>query len=265
MLGQDTIKLSFTDTLNAVADSFPATVFDLSNIAGGGVQVEESMEMIQRTQTMPPTWFFIYLFVLLGFFAWIRLYYGNILTQTIQASTNFQMATRMFKDNSLLQIQLDNILYAFYFLNIAFLLYLVEERFQIYPYGLQGGPLYFFNLAFLVGIFFGRIVFVILTGFLFNRLNIFREYLYNTFIFNKLMGMTILPVLLFVVYTTEVLKEVFFWLAIAIATLVVFMRLIRGLVFSFKKDVSIFYMFLYLCALEIAPLVLLYRWLEGVL
>ena len=32
-----------------------------------------------------------------------------------------------------------------------------------------------------------------------------------------------------------------------------------------KKDISIFYMFLYLCALEISPLVLLYRWLEGML
>jgi len=265
MLGQDTIKLSFTDTLNAVAESFPATVFDLSNIAGGGVQGEESMEMVQKAQTMLPTWFFIYLFLLLGFFAWIRLYYGNILTQTVQASTNFQVATRMFKDNSLLQIQLDNILYAFYFPNIAFLLYLVEGRFQIYPYGLQGGALFFFNLAFLVGIFFGRIVFVILTGFLFNRLKIFKEYLYNTFIFNKLMGLAILPLLLFVVYTSGVLQEVFFWLAMAIVTLVVFMRLIRGLVFSFKKDVSIFYMFLYLCALEIIPLALLYRWLEGIL
>ena len=265
MLGQDTIKLSFTDTLNAVADSFPAAIFDLSSIAGGGVQVEESMEIMQRSQTLTPTWFFIYLFLLLVFFAWIRLYYGNILTQTIQASTNFQVATRMFKDNSLLQIQLDNILYAFYFLNIAFLLYLVEGRFQIYPYELQGGSLYFFNLAFMVGIFFGRIVFVILTGFLFNRLNIFREYLYNTFIFNKLIGMTILPVLLFVVYTTGMLQEVFIWLAMAIVTLVVFMRLIRGLVFSFKKYVSIFYMFLYLCALEIIPLALLYRWFEGIL
>ena len=135
----------------------------------------------------------------------------------------------------------------------------------MYPYGLQGGSLYFFNLALLVGIFFGRIVFVNLTGFLFNRLKIFREYLYNTFIFNKLMGMAILPVLLFVVYTTGVLQEVFFWLAITIVTLVVFMRLIRSLVFSFKKDVSIFYMFLYLCALEIIPLTLLYRWLEGIL
>ena len=51
MLGQDTIKLSFTDTLNAVAESFPATVFDLSNIAGGGVQGEESMEMIQKAHS----------------------------------------------------------------------------------------------------------------------------------------------------------------------------------------------------------------------
>ena len=104
-----------------------------------------------------------------------------------------------------------------------------------------------------------------LAGFLFNRIKIFKEYLYNSFIFNKLMGMAILPLLLFVVYTTGILQKAFFWLTLATVVLVIIMRLIRGVVFSFKKDVSIFYMFLYLCALEISPLVLLYRWLEGIL
>ena len=241
------------------------SVFDVSTIAGGVVPVEGGLELMQKVQIIPPVWLFIYLFVLLGFFAWIRLYYGNILTQTVQASTNFQVTSTMFKDNSLLQIQLDNILYVLYFLSIAFLLYLIEEGFQLKPYELQGGLLYLFNLALLVGVFFGRIVFVNLAGFLLNRIKIFREYLYNTFIFNKLMGIAIPPVLLFVVYTSGILQEVFFWLALTTVALVIIMRLIRGVVFSFKKDVSIFYMFLYLCALEISPLVLLYRWLEGIL
>jgi hypothetical protein len=141
----------------------------------------------------------------------------------------------------------------------------VEGRLQLQPYGLNDGLLYLFNLAMLLGIFFGRIVFVNLTGFLFNRVKIFREYLYNAFIFNKLMGLAVLPLLLLVVYTTGALREVFFWLAVSAVILVVIMRFIRGVVFSFKKDVSIFYMFLYLCALEITPLALLYRWIEGIL
>ena len=81
------------------------------------------MELILKAQIIPPAWLFFYLFVLLGFFAWIRIYYGNILTQTSSGFTNFQVASKMFKDNSLLQIQLDNVLYGFYFLSIAFLFF----------------------------------------------------------------------------------------------------------------------------------------------
>mgnify|MGYP002750926171 CR=1 FL=1 len=79
------------------------------------------------------------------------------------------------------------------------------------------------------------------------------------------MGVIILPLLLFIVYTTGIVQKVFFWMALTVVALVIIMRLLRGIVFSFKKDVSIFYMFLYLCALEIVPLALLYKWIEGIL
>ena len=222
-------------------------------------------EILLKTINYQPTWYFIYLFLLAGFFAWIRIYYGNILVQTVQAAVNFQVANRMFKDNSLLQSQLDRVLYLFYFFSMAFLLYYVELRLGMTPYALQGGWLYLFNLALLLGIFLGRIFLLNTAGFLFNRIRIMREYLYNVFIFNKLSGMALLPMMFLLVYTKGWLQEVMFWLTLAMVLGVFLMRLIRGVVFSYRKEVLIFYMFLYLCALEIAPLVLLYRWLEGVL
>ena len=225
----------------------------------------ESLVWMEKVQVHQPAWLFISLFLLVSIFAWIRMYYGNILMQTIQASTNFQVTSRMFKDNSLLQIQLDNVLYVFYFLSAGLLIYVAENRFGLYPYGLTGMKLYLFNMGLLAGVFLTRVVLINLSGFLFSRIGVFREYLYNSFIFNKLLGITLLPLLLLLVYTTGIIREVFQWTAVVTVSVIYFMRIIRGFVFSFKKDVSIFYMFLYLCALEIAPLVLLYRWLEGIL
>ena len=223
------------------------------------------LQLVERVQTYQPTWYFVYLFLLMGLFAWIRLYYGSILTQTVQATTNFQVANKMFKNNSLLQNQLDGALYLFYFLSMAFLLYYVELRIAILPYGLQGGLLFFFNLALLVALFLGRVVLHTITGILFNRVRIIREYLYNMFIYNKLSGLIALPLLFLLVYTRGTLQDVLFWISIFALASIVVMRLIRTIVFSYRKEVLFFYMFLYLCALEIAPLVLLYRWLEGVL
>jgi len=223
------------------------------------------LQLVERIQLYQPTWYFVYLFLLMGLFAWIKLYYGNILTQTVQASINFQATSKMFKNNSLLQNQLDVALYLFYFLSMTFLLYYVELRIAILPYGLQGGQLFFFNLALLVALLLGRVVIHTFIGILFGRLRIIREYLYNMFIFNKLSGLVALPLLFMLVYTRGTLQDVLFWISIFALASIVVMRVIRAIVFSYRKEVLIFYMFLYLCALEIAPLVLLYRWLEGVL
>jgi hypothetical protein len=141
----------------------------------------------------------------------------------------------------------------------------VEERMGLVPYRLGGLLLYLFNFALLVGLFLSRTLLVNLMGSLFNQLALLREYLYHTFIFNKLLGIIILPLSLFVVYTQGIIQQIFIWISFGALGVILVMRIIRGVSFSFKKDVSIFYMFLYLCALEFAPLVLLYRWLEGVL
>ena len=143
----------------------------LAVITGSGSELEPGLvttglQIVERVQTHQPTWYFVYLFLLMGLFAWLKLYYGNILTQTVQASTNFQVANKMFKNNSLLQNQLDGGLYLFYFLSMAFMLYYVELRIGILPYGLQGGPLFFFNLALLMALFLGRVVLHTIAGIL---------------------------------------------------------------------------------------------------
>lgn len=265
MSGQDTSLLLIRDTLAGASDTITRQVFGSSAKAEWLLPPENGGILLEKVPVFHPAWLFFYLLFLLGFFAWVRMYYGNIMSQTVQASTNFQVAVRMFKDKSLLQNQLDTILYVIYFLSMAYFLYFLEERKGIQLYGLQGVTLYLFNLALLTGIFIGRVFLLNVLGSLFNQMTLFREYLYHIFIFNKLMGILILPMLLFVVYTRGIFQEVVIWASLAGIGAILIMRIIRGIAFSLKKDISIFYMFLYLCALEIVPLALLYRWLEGVL
>ena len=123
-----------------------------------------------------------------------------------------------------------------------------KSALNLKPYGITGGSLYLFNLALLLSLFLGRAFLINATGFLFNKVSINREYFYNIFIFNKLMGILLLPLLLFVIYTDGILQMVFQWIAFGALSTILIMRIIRGVVFSFRKDVSIFYMFLYLCA-----------------
>jgi ABC-type multidrug transport system fused ATPase/permease subunit len=265
MPGQESSLLMIMNAPMGISDTVYHQIFSTSALEPSPLSVEKGAAVIENLSGFHPPWLFLYLLVLFGLLAWVRVYYGNILSQTVQASTNFQMAARMFKDKSMLQIQLDNILHAFYFLAVACFLFFMEERLELAPYGLHGMVLYLFNLSLMLGIFLARIVLINLLGWLFNQLELFREYLYQTFIFNKLLGLVLLPVLLVAIYTRGAFQEVIIWVALGTVATVIIMRIIRGVVYSFKKDISIFYMFLYLCALEIAPLALMYRWLVGVL
>jgi hypothetical protein len=227
--------------------------------------IANGLRIADKLPIHQPTWYFIYLFTLAGLIAWIRLYYGNILVQTVEAATNYQATSKMYNDNSLLKKQLDRFLHLVYFFSIAFFLLVLEQQKGFHPFDLKGPWLLLFNLGLLTGLFLFRVVLHSITGVLFNCVGTVREYLYNMFIFNKLLGLSVLPFIFLLLYTPEVLQKILFWVSVLVASGIIFMRLIRGLVFSYRKDISIFYMFLYLCALEISPLVLLYRWLEGML
>jgi hypothetical protein len=264
MTGQDSIMNGLPVASGNALDTVITGVFAASGTTGTVLSPDQAI-LIPKEVDFHPVWVFLYIFTLLGLFAWIRVYYGNIFSQTVQASTNFQVAVRMFKDKSTLQNQLDNILYGFYFLSLAYFLFFMEERLDLVPYKIHGILLYLFNLALLAGIFMARVILMNLLGSLFNQLALFREYLYHTFIFNKLLGVSTLSLLLFVVFTRGVLQEVFIWIITSTVVTVLIMRFIRGLTFSFRKDISIFYMFLYLCALELVPFALLFRWLKGIL
>ncbi len=244
------------------------TIF--SFVTGMGIRpapgaITNGLQVADRLHIHQPTWYFIYLFLLAGLIAWIRMYYGHIFIQTFQAATNFQATSKMYNDNSLLKKQLDRFLHVLYFLSIAFTLLVLELRIGFIPFDLKGGWLLLLNLGLLSGLFLFRVVLHTIAGALFNCLGIVREYLYNMFVFNKLLGLSAVPLMFLLLYTPEVLQRILFWAAVSVFSIIIFMRLIRGMVFSYRKYISIFYMFLYLCALEISPLVLLYRWLEGLL
>ena len=220
---------------------------------------------MERISFHQQTWVFVLVFALLAGLAWVRLAYGSILAQLFESGSSFQVASRIFKDNNILHKQVDNILLVSYFISASLLLFYVERRFGFFPYGLSGLGLFAFNLVFLILLALIKMLLTRLIGILFGQELLLREYFYNTQIYNKILGILIPPFMLFALYSRGILNTGIHWLMLALLAGLLVLRMFRALLFSFRKDLSKFYMFLYLCALEMAPLILLYRWLEGVL
>ncbi len=119
---------------------------------------------------------------------------------------------------------------------------------------------------FLYGIFGLSAIYLIkfiglkICGWLFNMQDAANTYVFIVFIINKMIGILLLPVLLLLAFTSGNIYSVgltFSWCLVA-ALLVYRIILTFGAVRNQVK-VNPFHFFLYICAFEIAPLLLIYK------
>ncbi len=86
-----------------------------------------------------------------------------------------------------------------------------------------------------------------------------KKYLFFYFLNNKIFAIAILPIIIVVPYIELEIVPILFKIGGVIFVSLYFMQLFRGLTIILKNVASLFYMFLYLCALEILPLIIIYN------
>lgn len=211
-----------------------------------------------------PAWYFMILFLLFASIAVSQIYFKGLLQNTFQTVIRYSVTVGMFNDNSQVQRQKDNILYAIYFISFAMFILVLENRWSLYPYDITGFRLFLWNIAFLLGIFYTRIFLLNVVAHIFKQRKLFQEYLYHVFSLNKLFGIISIPLVFLLIYTENTINEICFILAISMFLMMIIMKAIKGFIFSIEKHVFNFYLFLYLCALEIVPILLMYKWITTV-
>lgn len=81
------------------------------------------------------------------------------------------------------------------------------------------------------------------------------EYEYNLFLINRVIGLLLFPIALFLAYSPLKISEPFVITALVIFAIMVVYRMLRGLFNAAGSGVPVFYIFFYICTLEILPLV----------
>jgi hypothetical protein len=85
------------------------------------------------------------------------------------------------------------------------------------------------------------------------------EFLFNMDNFNRGAGILLLPIVALIEYYPSENPMVVVFLGILTTSVFYIMLLKRGVSILLKKQFPIFYLFLYLCTLEILPLLLIYK------
>ena len=211
---------------------------------------------LRRIEKSSPDWVVGIFLLALILFASVRLFFNKYLVQLIQAAVNYATATRLFRERSVslthASFRLDLIFY------ITFSLFLFQSA-KVFGIHASDKPLVLYLLV-LAGVvcYFGlKRLFYLFQGNLTESLPETHEFLFNMSIYNRILGLVLLPVCMVVAFSPISSPQ---WVVrIGMMTIAVFYILLifRGIRILISKHFSIFYLILYLCALEILPLLVI--------
>ena len=202
---------------------------------------------------------FYLLMGMLFYFAIIKLFFGkylaNLMTLFFRASMRHQQLREQVLQAPFPSLLL-NILFVFSAgLYGAFLL-------RYYNYGNNDHFwIHFLSCsAILAGLYLLKYMVLRITGWIFNINRAVDTYLFVVFMTNKIIGIFLLPILILVSFSGPPLLEIGFTLSMIMIGVFYFYRFMAGYATLHKEiKISGLHFFLYLCAFEIAPLLLIYK------
>lgn len=222
--------------------------------------VPESIEK-KEPSSYGKDWMLGVIIISLVIFITAKLFYNKYIRNIRKSAYNFTIAERSFQETNIIAKR------AWFFLNLVFILntgLFAYELCDFFDINLRDiwHPVYWmllFSVCIFI-IYFTKYIACHITGFLFKRQKLFSDYLFNVFLYNKNTGMFLFPVVIAIPYVPENIRRLLIIIGLVIMTWFLVWRLIRSLQLVINKKVSFFYLILYLCILEILPLLVLYRY-----
>ena len=119
---------------------------------------------------------------------------------------------------------------------------------------------YLYCCLFFAALYVGKYICLQIMGFVFNVRELVNTYIFVVFMINKELGILLLPFILMLAFS----KPIYYSIAIGGAAILSILLFLYRYLFTLtsvrnKLHISSFHFFLYLCAFEIIPLLILYR------
>jgi hypothetical protein len=202
---------------------------------------------------------FYTLVALLLFFAFIKFSFPKYLGDLFRVAFRTTLKQRQIGEQ-LIQTPLPSLLLNFFFLAaVAFYISFVLEHYQLATdYGFW--LLYFYCFVALAVIYVIKFLSLKFFGWLFNIRETTDGYIFIVFMINKIIGIYVLPFLILLAFTDKNIYQVAFALSyIGIFGLLGYRFILSYGLVRTQIRVNPFHFFLYLCAFEFVPLLLIYK------
>ena len=149
------------------------------------------------------------------------------------------------------------------FMNIALFVSFTAFFYDINPPGISGFLFWLISFGVIIVLVTLRHFICVFTGIVSNQREAFNEYLLNIYLFYRFTALIMSVLVILMTFTVFSPSKFFFITGLSAMALLYIIRIIRLLFIFLARNISIFYFILYLCALEILPVMILTKYLTG--
>ncbi|GEM_PF-907857 len=205
-------------------------------------------------------WAFIPLLLGMFIIASIVTFYRKYLGQLIESTIYIFSSSKYLKEKNTLFQRLTFFLDFLFIISFSLLVDLIVRKFGIYtPSNRFDYLIFLIFCAFLLALRVFRKIIYKVSALFSNQNKFFNDLYSNSSLYTRTLGVFLLPLVFFINYTTGFVTLFLFYLAILITAIVLIIRIIRMFKVFVMAGFSIFYFILYLCALELAPLFIVWK------
>ncbi|MFP4366436.1 MAG: DUF4271 domain-containing protein [Bacteroidales bacterium] len=193
---------------------------------------------------------------------WIKLVYVQFLTPVLLSAFNYKEAFKLYCNKNAPTQNTFIILHFIFAINGGLFLFFVSRYFDFKMPDLNPPLLFLAASSFLIILFAAKSAAISVISFLFDKRKLFAEYKHNISLYTKIFGILLLPVIIGLLYADQGVHIALIYTGLAMGGIFYLLQLVRGLEIIVKKEFSLFYLILYLCAFEILPIFILIRFIQ---
>ena len=196
-------------------------------------------------------------------FAWIKMFYNRNYQNIIKSGINYQYAYKLVKEGNSVSYRVNTFLNFVFYMNFAMFIFLTIKLLG-YDINIQEWKIYLLIFSLLLIIYTGKSFVFNILGFIFNSKQTVNEYITNIGIYNKILGVFLFPIIIAIPYISLQFKLPLMYIGIITIGISLIFRFLRAFQIAFKIKLSIFYLILYLCALEILPILIIGKMINNI-
>ena len=149
------------------------------------------------------------------------------------------------------------------FMVIGLFAYCAAEWYDFIPSGISPFLFMFISLIAVIFVITFRHFVCLAAGNLSGESEAFNEYLINVYQSYRFSSVIVFVVVILLVYTVILPPQVFFIFGAIVLSIFYLLRVFRLFLIFMKRNISVLYLILYLCALEILPVLILVKYFTG--